>query len=321
MQLRHESGALGEWFLDRDLLFFGNAFEKLPEAWQRVVTDSLPAYPKIAWDEIASGHDAAHETVSAPEIGSITLSGVKVFNPVPPDQLAYYAYFWNKNEYLVIRNALTSDVRCLLEESIRFEKLQKVDDPRQFYRTHNDEECNGFIQHLLVMCRDYYEAVLATDLLPSYAFAMKYIKNSDMQPHYDNLDNPVSSTVCYHFSPEGVDNPLFLDKARFANPFTFRVTVEDREGIPRENVVRIDLRPGDIAVFRGRHHLHWRERITVDMDYRALLLHFSDVKYRNHLRVARPTPHVPHSMLDFDNYEAFREQFALYFEPDGRDWV
>jgi hypothetical protein len=321
MQLRHERGGLGEWFLDRELRYYGNTLHDLPEAWQRTITDALPTYPEIPWDEIAAGNDAARNTVSAPEIGSIALSGIKVFNPVAPDVLAYYAHFWHRNEYLVMRNALTSEVMRLLEETVTFEKLRSNADPSQFYRTHNDEECNSFLRNFLILSRDYYEAVLATDLLPTYGFAMKYLRNSDMQPHYDNFDNPVSSTVCYHFSPEGAHNPLFLDKARFTNPFTFRVTVKDREGIPRANVVRIDLQPGDIAIFRGRHHLHWRERITVDMDYRALLLHFSDVKYRNHLRVARPTPHVPHSRLDLDNYDEFREQFALYFEPDGRDWV
>jgi hypothetical protein len=321
MQLRHENGGLGKWFFDRDLRFIGDALASLPETCQRTVTDALPAYPEIAWDEMVVGNDLAQGAVATPEIESIELSGVKMFNPVTPDELAYYAYFWKRNEYLVIRNALTSDVRRLLEETIRFEKSRSADDPRQFYRTHNDEENKGFVRDFLIQARDYYEVALATDLMPTYAFAMRYGRNSDMQPHYDNFDNPVSSTVCYHFSPEGECNPLYLDKARFLNPFTRRVTIKDRGGIPRENAVRIDLRPGDIAVFRGRHHLHWRDPIEVDMDYRALLLHFSDVKYRNQLRVAQPTPPLPHSFLDLDNYEEFREQFALYFEPDGRDWV
>jgi len=320
MQLRHESGALGEWFFDRDFRYFGNLLANLPETCQRTVTDALPTYPEIPWDEIATGNDVADETGAAPEIESIAVSGVKVFNPVTPDELAYYAYFWKRNEYLVMRNALTSEVRRLLEETIGFEKLRRNDDPRQFYRTHNDEECQSFVHDFLIQARDYYEVALATDLLPTYAFAMKYGRDSDMQPHYDNFDNPVSSTVCYHFSPEGERNPLFLDKARFSNPFTSRVTVKDRGGIPGENFGKIDLRPGHIACFRGRHHLHWRDPINLDMDYRALLLHFSDVKYRNHLRMARPTPQVPHSFLDLDTYEGLREQFALYFEPDGRDW-
>jgi hypothetical protein len=321
MQLRHDNGAPSVWFLDRDFRYFTNEFAQLPETIQRVVTEAQPAYPEIAWDEISVGSDAAFDTAPPPEIDSIALLGVKMFNPVMPDELAYHADFWRRNEYLVMRNALTPEVMRLLEARIRFDKSTSMDDPRQFYRTHNDEDCQAFVDEFLRQSRDYYEAALATDLLPTYGFAMKYVRNSDMHPHYDNYNNPVSSTVCYHFSPEGERNPLFLDKARFANPFTFRVTVEDRAGIPRENVVRIDLRPGDIAVFKGRHHLHWRERITVDMDYRALLLHFSDVKYRNQLRVARPTPQVPHELLDLDNYEAFREQFALYFEPDGRNWV
>lgn len=148
---------------------------------------------------------------------------------------------------------------------------------------------------------------------------MKYIKNSDMDPHYDNLHNPISSTVCYHFTPNGTSNPLLLDRAKFANPYTQRMTVADKGGIPTSNVVRMDLAPGDIAAFRGRNHLHWREAISVDMDYRALLLHFSDFKHKNKVVKGRPIPHVIDSLVDVDDYDKFREVYAMYFEQDGRE--
>jgi len=142
-----------------------------------------------------------------------------------------------------------------------------------------------------------------------------------MDPHYDNLHNPISSTVCYHFTPDGASNPLLLDKARFANPYTQRMTVADKDGIPECNVVRMDLAPGDLAAFRGRSHLHWRQAISGEMDYRALLLHFSDFKFKNTLVKGRPIPHVIDSLVDIHSYDEFREIYAMYFEQNGRDWI
>ena len=116
-------------------------------------------------------------------------------------------------------------------------------------------------------------------------------------------------------------NPLLLDKARFANPYTQRMTVKDKAGIPSGNVVSMDLAPGDIAAFRGRNHLHWRNPIAGDMDYRAVLLHFSDFKYKNTVVKGQPIPHVIDSLVDVDSYDRFRETYAMYFEQNGQDWV
>jgi hypothetical protein len=321
LQLRHETGGLSTWFLNRDLRYETNTFEGLTDRAQRDLMDTIPEFPEIRWDEIAASGVALSDLDSLNPISSITLSGVQIFNTPLSAELSAYADFWKKNDYLIVRNALTEEAKSLLNMKITFEDLKATDDPRQFYRVHNDDGCRKFIRDFLVEARDYYEAILATDVLPTYGFAMKYVRNSDMDPHYDNFDNPVSSTVCYSFSPDGATNPLLLDRARFSNPFTSRVTVADRAGIPEVNVVRIDLEPGDLAVFRGRQHLHWREPIFDDMDYRALLLHFSDVKYKGQLRIAKPGPHVPHQFIDLDNYEQFRETYALYFEQNQEDWV
>ncbi len=195
-------------------------------------------------------------------------------------------------------------------------------DPRQFHRVHNDGACLDFINRFLAASRNYYSAILSADIAPTYAFAMKYIRNSDMEPHFDDFGNSISSTVCYHFTPEHLNNPIYLDRARFANPYPRRVTIKDRQGIPVENVVEMHLRAGDIAIFRGRNHLHWRDFIADEMDYRALLLHYSDYKYKGtFLTGSDHIPQIDPTLLDFESYDDFRRRYVMYFDAAKRSWT
>lgn len=260
--------------------------------------------------------------VASAKVASVTLEGVRLFNDLSRESLASTVTFWKQNEYVFLRDALTDDAISLLMERVTYEEMTCVDDPRQFYRVHNDESCSGFIHKFLAASRSYYSAILSAELSPAYAFSMKYIKNSDMDPHYDNFNNPISSTICYHFSPEHLSNPIYVDRARFDNPYTHRVTVKDRDGIPVENVAEMNLRAGDIAVFRGRNHLHWRRLVSDEMDYRALLLHFFDYKYKGMLiNGTDQIPLINAHLLDFENYDEFRRQYVMYFDAAGQPWI
>lgn len=260
--------------------------------------------------------------MASAKLASVTLEGVRLFNDLSREKLEALILFWKNNEYIFLRDALTDDAISLLMERITYEEMTCVDDPRQFHRVHNDESCGGFIHRFLAASRCYYSVLLSVELSAAYAFSMKYIKNSNMDPHYDNFNNPISSTVCYHFSPEHLSNPIYIDRARFENPYTHRVTIKDRDGIPVENVAEMNLRAGDIAVFRGRNHLHWRRFVADEMDYRALLLHFSDYKYKGTLISGTDQiPLINAHLIDFESYDEFRRQYAMYFDSAGRSWI
>lgn len=260
--------------------------------------------------------------VASAKIASVTLDGIRLFKHVPREKLQSWVSFWQQNEYLFLQDALTPDAVSLLMERITYEEMAYADDPRQFHRVHNDEVCLPFVNRFLLASKNYYSAILSVDIAPAYAFAMKYIKNSDMEPHYDNFNNPISSTICYHFTPEHLSNPIFIDRARFENPYPRRVTIKDRTGIPVENVVEMNLRAGDLAVFRGRNHLHWRNFVSDNMDYRALLLHYSDYKYKGSLLSgADQVPHINGTLIDFESYDDFRRSFGMYFNAAGRSWI
>ena len=259
--------------------------------------------------------------VASAKMASVAIRGVRLFKTMSRERFSSLSNFWRENEYVLIEDALTEGAISLLKEHITYEQMNSVNDSRQFFRVHNDRDCDPFILEFLAASNAYYSAILSVDIVPAYGFAMKYVRNSDMDPHYDHVNNPISSTVCYNFSPDHLSNPIYVDRARFENPYTHRLTIKDRDGIPIENVVELHLRAGDMAVFRGRNHLHWRKFVVDDMDYRAILLHYIDYKYKGSIIRAGEIPHVGHRMIDFENYDSFRREYVMYFDSAGKSWI
>ncbi len=260
--------------------------------------------------------------VASAKIAAVTLDGVRLFKDVPREKLVSWISFWQQHDYLFLQDALTPEAVSLLRQQVTFENMAFADDPRQFHRAHNDGSCHPFINRFLAASKNYYSAILSAEIAPTYAFAMRYIKNSDMEPHYDDFGNSISSTVCYHFTPEHLNNPIYLDRARFENPYPRRVTIKDRRGIPVENVVELHLRAGDVAIFRGRNHLHWRDFVSDEMDYRALLLHFTDYKYKGMLFTGSDQlAQIDPALLDFESYDDFRQRYVMYFNTGKRSWI
>jgi hypothetical protein len=300
LQLRHTDGQASTWFMDESLSFVANEFSQLPDRARSAMIDLIATLPSVA-------------SVSD-RISSITLDGIQLFQSISDERLHSLTEFWKNNDYLLIADALTPAAIDLLNERIRYGQNDAGE--LQFHRIHNEGDSHHFINQFLGASVEYYKLVLAKDLLATYGFAMKYVKNSNLHPHYDNYNNPISSTICYHSAPSDVRIPIYLDRARFSNPYPLRLTVKDRDGIPRANVVSLDLRPGDIGIFRGRNHLHWRDAIADEVDYRAVLLHFSDYKYKGTMTAGSGSiQYIANAAyVTYDSYDEFRRAYMMYFE-------
>ena len=294
---------------------------------QSELFESIPAFPYIDFsslDVVPSAPDCIQQNpvdYSVSRMGSGYIDGISIFNPKAPQRIFQLQAFWLKNDYVKIQNALTPAALRLLNESLTFDSLEALNDPRQFHRIHNDEACNTFVRDFHSAVHEYYETILTTQLLRCGSFAMKYIRNSDLTPHYDNIHTQISSTICYYSEPAGHSNPLFLDKAKFFNPYQQRLTINDKDGIPARNVVQLDLAPGDLANFRGRSHLHWRNAIEETIDYRAMLVHFSESQYDGSLIQPKVVEDIPCMLIDFADYREFRQKYAVYFEGAGQTYT
>jgi hypothetical protein len=154
---------------------------------------------------------------------------------------------------------------------------------------------------------------------------MKYNACSELIPHYDNYNMPISSTICYH-NDERIEYPLYIDKSYFNNPHPFRLTIDDKNGIPEQNKIKIELNEGDVGIFKGRNHLHWRDKKDIK-DYRALLFHTEDYTYNSELlSYVHPTDNKStkcdinniknintYALTDITSYDTFRRDYVMYF--------
>ncbi len=319
LRLRHRNGPTATWYFGPDFCFMTHLHDALTPAVRVALREKLPAFPEIEWERYPKL--SVDRAIVRPQLTPAAVLPLSVVNERSAGEFDELSRFWRENDYVVVRKALTPEAIAVLTASVTFEDRDSVDDPRQFYRVHNDRSCAKLIAELHVAMHGFYERLFGIALQRTAAFAMRYIQNSDLLPHYDNIFTAISSTICYHSAPNGAQSPLYLDRAKFLNPHQQRLTVKDRVGIPLVNIAKLDLQPGDLAAFRGRTHLHWREAVEGQMDYRAVLAHFADAEYNGKLLAPKFVQGVPRDLVDIDSYQEFREVYASYFERSGQGWV
>jgi hypothetical protein len=255
-------------------------------------------------------------------MNEILFRGIKVFNYITDIECDIILNNFKENDYAIIKNILTDEIKTYLKNNITFNKHNYLNESRQFYREHHDEECSQFINEFQQSIHFFYESILNKKLTKFIGFSMKYNSNSEMKPHYDNYNMPISSTICY-YNEDRISYPIYIDKASFNNPYPFRLTVDDAKGIPEENKIKLDLNEGDIVIFRGLYHLHWREKKDIK-DYRAILCHTEDYEYQGELisyihsdntkATINNVKDIQHfKLVDLNNYKQFRIDYAMYF--------
>jgi len=231
--------------------------------------------------------------------------------------------FFEKNDYVIINDIITDELKKYLFDNISYDK-NVLNDKLQFYREHNNSECNFFLSKFLNTIKPFYDLVLKKKLSNFIGFSMKYNKDSELLPHYDNYNMPISSTICY-WNEDKIEYPIYIDKSFFNNPHPFRLTVNDKKGIPKINIIKININEGDIVIFRGRNHLHWRDKKDIK-DYRAILLHTEDYTYNGNLisyvensdniikaNINEVKNINIYGLTDINNYDTFRKNYIMYF--------
>ena len=56
------------------------------------------------------------------------------------------ATFFEKNDYVLVKNILTDEIKDYLTNKITFNDSNALNDKLQFYREHNDTSCNEIIK-------------------------------------------------------------------------------------------------------------------------------------------------------------------------------
>lgn len=97
------------------------------------------------------------------------------------------------------------------------------------------------------------EKVINKTLFPTYTYARIYHHNEILLPHIDREECEYSFTLT-----------LKIDKT----PWMFYIQSND-------NVREVELFPGDILIYKGLDHLHWRMPLQNNFQYQAFF-HYVD---------------------------------------------
>jgi alkylated DNA repair dioxygenase AlkB len=178
---------------------------------------------------------------------------------------------FKKNKYTVIKQAISKDLAAFVANYFLMQK-QVYDTCRQaryfspfeniigFYEDPKEGQIpNTYSQYsniametLMLKCQPEMEKATGLKLDPNYSYARIYKKGDELKRHKDRFSCEISTTM----NLGGDDWPIYLSPNKNVGiPDWKKITaVSDAKGI------KIDLKPGDMLVYRGMELEHWRKK-------------------------------------------------------------
>lgn len=226
---------------------------------------------------------------------------MKYLKELSEEKILEYRNFLKKNDYLLVKNILTDECINYFNNNIKFGNNL---DELQFGRRHNLKD------HSQVICNDYlnesfntYKKILGEEYYVTYTFAMLYEKGNELLPHLDLIQNEISATTCYASEK---DYPIYISKQFMENNYLDRYT-EDINNVKEEDKIKINIQVGDIGFFNGRNHLHFREKLEENINYRGILTHYSKTKEDSDEWKKKTSDQVPY--LNSNNGPLYNRNF------------
>jgi len=202
-------------------------------------------------------------------------------------------------DYIIIKNAVDANLCKFL--ALEFEMMEAV--CKHIYPGESLADLceNTFARYsplmmeaLSVWLQPVIEEAVDMKLYPTYSYARIYYKGSELQKHVDRETSEVTVSVCLQ---KDVDWPLY---------------VKNSEGV----VHQLDLEVGDIAIYSGRKHEHWRDPLPSEKQILAFLQYVDVNGPSSWLKWdTRPLLGMPFESADF------RVQDEIKRIASVRDWL
>ena len=165
---------------------------------------------------------------------------------------------FQENKYVVVENAITKEVAefisqyfLLKRKCVELMHHQKVISPYvEYLGVWNDSQAPNTYSHygdfametLLLGLKNLMEQVTGLPLYENYSYARIYKYGDELHRHIDRFSCEISTTLNLGGDPW----PIYLDPTGGRN----------NQG------VEVNLRPGDMLVYRGNELEHWRYPFT-----------------------------------------------------------
>ena len=204
---------------------------------------------------------------------------------------------FKKNKYTVIRQAISRDLALFIANYFRMQK-QVYDTCRQaryfspfeqvlgYYEGHDEQIPNTYssygniaMETLMLKCQPIMEKTTGLKLDPNYTYARIYKKGDELKRHKDRFSCEISTTM----NLGGDDWPIYLSpNENVGEPDGKNITAASKA-----KGVKVDLKPGDMLVYRGVELEHWREKFK-GKECVQVFLHYNN----------RKTPGAKDNMFD-----------------------
>ena len=163
---------------------------------------------------------------------------------------------FKKKKYTIIRQAISKDLATFIANYFLMKKQVLDTCIKQRYispfetllGSYDDEQIQNTYSHyadiametLMLKCQPQMEKITELKLYPAYSYARIYKKGDELKRHKDRFSCEISTTMNLGGDPW----PIYLEPSGETN----------KKGI------RVDLKQGDMLVYRGCELEHWREK-------------------------------------------------------------
>lgn len=160
-----------------------------------------------------------------------------------------------KEDFKIIRNAVSKELCEFL--ALEFSMMEDVCLTLYANADLSDLCKNTFARYsplmfeaLSVKLLPIVEEATEMKLLPTYSYARIYYHGSELQKHFDRPSSEITISVC--ITKEEFDWPLKIQN-------------------DKKEIFEINLDVGDIVIYSGRKHLHWRDPFPGNKQIQAFL--------------------------------------------------
>ena len=173
---------------------------------------------------------------------------------------------FKKQGYCVDKSAISDELRDYVTQYALFDEMRNFNPEgigKQVANAHS-KYADPAMETMLLHIHKIMEKHTGLTLYPTYSYYRVYRSGDDLKPHVDRPACEISATMCFNYSYDvsKYSWPIFIDNSK------------------------IDLHPGDLAIYRGCDLSHWRESFngTVDDWHVQGFFHFVDANgpYADH---------------------------------------
>ena len=190
--------------------------------------------------------------------------------------------FKNQN-YIVIKKAINPQIANFVYNYFLMKRQvaktmfdQRFISPMvQEWGVWNDQQSPNSYSHysdiametLLLAVQPIMEKQTKLKLIPTYSYARIYKKGDVLERHKDRFSCEISTTMNL-----GGDNwPIYIEP----NPKKGTYDKEDKYISENTKGIKVNLKPGDMLVYKGNICEHWREKFTGDI-CAQVFLHYNN---------------------------------------------